>query len=186
MQPVGEVEVGSAAARVRVVAVEQLAEAARGGCADHLRYGEGVEVEHCDPPCEGLAHAAHEREVLRSGQQPAARLSAGVDVILDVVVGASALEPLPVRDGSYLRMNIDIGNQSAGVSQGVVLGDIANSRRCEQSPQWERKPFEGRPIPASISIPSSGRVWLLFGVDSGFEARTGIYFTRAEAAFRPM
>ena len=103
-----------------------------------------------------------------------------------VKAGATAVEPLAVRDGSYLRMNIDIGNQSAGGSQGVVLGDIANSRRCEQSPQWERKSFEGRPIPASISIPSSGRAWLFFGVDSGFESRTGIYFLRAEAAFRPM
>ena len=103
-----------------------------------------------------------------------------------VKAGATAVEPLPVRDGSYLRMNIDIGNQSAGGSEGVVLGDVANSRRCEQPRQWERKSFEGRPVPASVSVPSSGRAWLLFGVDSGFEARTGIYFLRAEAAFRPM
>ena len=103
-----------------------------------------------------------------------------------VKAGATAVEPLPVREGSYLRMNIDIGNQSAGGSEGVVLGDVANSRRCEQPPQWERKSFEGRPVPASVSIPASGRAWLLFGVDSGFEARTGIYFTRAEAVFRPM
>ena len=103
-----------------------------------------------------------------------------------VKAGATAVEPLAVREGAYLRMNIDVGNQSAGGSEGVVLGDIANSKRCEEPRQWERKFFEGRPIPASVEIPSSGRAWLLFGVDSGFEARTGIYFTRAEAAFRPM
>ena len=67
-----------------------------------------------------------------------------------------------------------------------MLGNLANSRRCEQSRQWERKSFEGRPVPASIEIPPSGRAWLFFGVDSGFQARTGIYFLRAEAAFRPM
>ena len=103
-----------------------------------------------------------------------------------VKAGATAVEPLAVREGSYLRMNIDIGNQSAGGSEGVVLGDVANSRRCEQSRRWERKSFQGRPIPAPISVPASGRAWLLFGVDSGFEARTGIYFTRAEAVFRPI
>ena len=103
-----------------------------------------------------------------------------------VKAGATAVEPLAVREGSYLRMNVDIGNQSAGGSEGVVLGDVANSRRCEQSRRWERKSFQGRPIPAPISVPASGRAWLFFGVDSGFEARTGIYFTRAEAVFRPM
>ena len=103
-----------------------------------------------------------------------------------VKAGATAVEPLAVREGAYLRMNIDVGNQSAGGSEGVVLGDIANSKRCEEPRQWERKFFEGRPIPASVEIPASGRAWLLFGVDSGFEARTAIYFLRAEAAFRPM
>ncbi len=103
-----------------------------------------------------------------------------------VKAGATAVEPLPIRDGGYLRMNIDVGNQSAGGSEGVVLGDVANSRRCEEPRRWERKSFEGRPIPAPISVPASGRAWLFFGVDSGFEARTGIYFTRAEAVFRPI
>ena len=103
-----------------------------------------------------------------------------------VKAGATAVEPLAVREGAYLRMNIDVGNQSAGGSEGVVLGDIANSKRCEEPRQWERKFFEGRPIPASVEIPASGRAWLLFGVDSGFEARTAIYFTRAEAVFRPI
>ena len=67
-----------------------------------------------------------------------------------------------------------------------MLGDVANSRRCEQSREWERKSFEGRRVPAPVEISPSGRAWLFFGVDSGFEARTGIYFLRAEAAFRRM
>ena len=70
--------------------------------------------------------------------------------------------------------------------QAVVLGNIANSRNCEQSRQWERKSFQGRPTPVPISIPSNGQAWLLFGADSGFEARTEIYFTRAAVTFTPM
>ena len=49
-----------------------------------------------------------------------------------VKAGATAVEPLAVRDGAYLRMNIDIGNQSAGGQQGVVLGDVANSIRANR------------------------------------------------------
>ena len=103
-----------------------------------------------------------------------------------IKAGATAVEPLPVPDGSYLRMNIDIGRQSNGGTQAVVLGDITNSRSCEESRQWERKPFPGRPTPAPISIDSNGRVWLLFGADSGFESRTELYFTRATVTFTPM
>ena len=103
-----------------------------------------------------------------------------------IKAGATVVEPLPVSDGSYLRMNIDIGSQSASGGQAVVLGNIANFRNCEQSHQWERKSFQGRPTPVPISIPSNGQAWLLFGADSGFEARTEIYFTRAAVTFTPM
>ena len=101
-----------------------------------------------------------------------------------IKAGASAVEPVPVRDGAYLRMNIDIGSQSTDGAQAVVLGNIANSRSCEEPRQWEIKAFEGRSS-GPISIPTDGRAWLLFGVDSGFEARTTIYFTRATATFTP-
>ena len=103
-----------------------------------------------------------------------------------IKAGATAVEPLPVRDGAYLRMNVDVGNQSVGGEQAVVLGNVANGRSCEQPRQWERKSFHDRPAPMPISIPSDGRAWLLFGADSGFEARTAIYFTRAAVTFTPL
>jgi hypothetical protein len=56
-----------------------------------------------------------------------------------VKAGATAVEPVPIRDGAYLRMNVNIGSQSASGAQAVVLGNIANSRGCEQPRQWERK-----------------------------------------------
>jgi len=99
--------------------------------------------------------------------------------------GATEVEPLPVLEGSYLRMNIDIGIQANSGSEAVVLGDIANSRACEQSPRWELKSFESRAIPAPVSVSSDGRAWILFGTDSGFEGRTGIYFTRVSVSLVP-
>ena len=100
-----------------------------------------------------------------------------------VKAGVTAVEPLPIREGSYLRMNIDLGNQSRGGAQGGVLGNVANSRNCEQSWQWELKSFEKRSMPAPITVPPDGRVWLLLGTDSGFEGRTEVYFTQVAVTF---
>ena len=80
------------------------------------------------------------------------------------------------------RVNVDIGNQFAGGAQAVVLGSVANSRGCEQSPRWERKSFQHRPVPEPITSASNGQLWLLLG----FEDRTAIYFTRACVPFTRM
>ena len=103
-----------------------------------------------------------------------------------IKAGATTVEPLPVLVGTYLRMNVDIGSQSNSGEDAVVLGNVANSRSCEEPRQWERKSFEARSIPARVSASPEGRAWLLFGVDSGFEGRTEVYFTRATAVFTPM
>ena len=103
-----------------------------------------------------------------------------------IKAGVSEVEPLPVLERSYLQMNVDIGNQSQGGEHAVVLGNVANSRSCEQSPQWEFKSFPGRSTPVPVSASPIGRAWLLFGVDSGFEDLTEIYFTRASIVFTPI
>lgn len=102
-----------------------------------------------------------------------------------IKAGVTAEEPVAVMDDSYLRMNIDIGNQSNSGTQAVVLGNVANSRSCEQSPEWELKALERQAIPASVSVPADGRAWLLIGADSGFEGRTDVYFTRASVTLTP-
>ena len=103
-----------------------------------------------------------------------------------VWIKAGASEVEPVGEGSYLRMNIDIGNQSNGGDQAVVLGNMANSRSCEQRRRWERKTFPRQSIPEPVSASPSGRIWLLFGVDSGFESLTEVYLTRVSVSFAPM
>ena len=103
-----------------------------------------------------------------------------------IKAGATAVEPLAVREGAYLRMNVDVGNQSRGGAHAVVLGNVANSRSCEEPRQWERKSFQSRTTPEPVSVSPDGRAWLLFGADSGFESRTEIYFTRASVTFTPL
>ena len=96
-----------------------------------------------------------------------------------IKAGVTAEEPLAVMDDSYLRMNIDIGSQSNSGTQAVVLGNVANSRPCEQPPEWELKALEAQSMPVGLSAAADGRAWLLIGADSGFESRTDVYFTRA-------
>ena len=78
-----------------------------------------------------------------------------------IKAGATAVEPLPVRDGSYLRMNIDIGSQSAGGAQAVVLGDIANARGCEQPVDGHRdlRQSERESVQTPVPLPCSSRSW---------------------------
>ena len=101
-----------------------------------------------------------------------------------VKAGASLEEPLAIlaADG-MLRMNIDKSNQSQGGRDALVLGDIANSRSCEEPWQWELKTLAGGSI--ELTSDATGRVWLLVGTDSGFESRTELYYTRFAADFEP-
>ena len=100
--------------------------------------------------------------------------------------GAAEVEPMPVLDGPTLRMNIDVGVQSNSGTRAVVLGDIANSRRCGEPSRWEVKPLGSQAVPEPVTATPSGRSWILFGTDSGFEGRTRIYFTRVTVSFTPI
>ena len=102
-----------------------------------------------------------------------------------VKAGATATEPLAVMDGKYLRMNIDVGNQSNGGTEAVVLGNVANSVICGQPSRWELKSFEAKSVPSPVSISADGRAWVLVGADSGFEAVTEIYFTQVSVTLTP-
>lgn len=102
-----------------------------------------------------------------------------------VKAGAAGVEPVPALVGTHLRMNVDIGRQSNEGENAVVLGTVANTRTCEEPPGWELKLFPVRSLNAPVVASPGGRIWLLFGVDSGFEGRTEIYFTRARVTFTP-
>ena len=104
-----------------------------------------------------------------------------------VKAGATAVEPLPIRDGGYLRMNIDVGNQSAGGSAGRGARRRRQLETLRGAAPVGAQVLRGQTDTGTdLEIPASGRAWLFFGVDSGFEAGAAIYFTRAEAAFRPI
>ena len=102
-----------------------------------------------------------------------------------VKAGVSLIEPERETDAAgFWRMNVDKGQQTQGGEDAVVIGDLANSRSCEQGPEWELKSLGGPPM--MITTDSTGRAWLFVGTDSGFESRSAVYYTRFTALFEPM
>jgi predicted small secreted protein len=102
-----------------------------------------------------------------------------------VKAGVSVIEPDRYLDGAgWWRMNVDKGSQTVGGEDAVVIGDLANSRPCDDGFAWELKQLQGPPM--TFTTDSTGRAWLFVGTDSGFEARSSVYYTRFGAVFQPM
>jgi len=103
-----------------------------------------------------------------------------------VKAGVSVIEPDRELDAAgFWRMNIDKGQQTQGGEDVVVIGDLANSRPCELGPEWELKRLGGGGS-MMLTTDSTGRAWLFVGTDSGFEARSAVYYTRFRAVFDRM
>ncbi|BBI31229.1 copper amine oxidase N-terminal domain-containing protein [Cohnella abietis] len=94
-----------------------------------------------------------------------------------VIVKAGILnkEPLSVETAGagekYYRMNIDKGNQTTGGTDVKVLGNIAKPDSEKQG--YQRKDFEYN---ATVKTNAKGELFLLVGVDSGYEGLTTLYF----------
>ena len=114
---------GASRPEVGAQAVEPVGEAGRVRRSGHLRDGEGVEVDHCDPPRESVADGPREHEVLRAGQQPAAGLTVGVDVVLYVVEELRLVLNL-VEDHAVARVREE--------PDGVVAGDVPHVRALQR------------------------------------------------------
>ena len=98
-----------------------------GGLSPGARYGVTVSVEIAtDTPagCVGVGGAPGESVWIKAG--------------------ATAVEPLPVRDGSYLRMNVDIGSQSAGGTQALQRRLASSPEAIHQSLRRRRERLESR------------------------------------------
>ena len=106
----------------------------------------------------------------------------GESVVLKV--GATAVEPRRTVDAAqYYRANFDHGTQLVGGRNASPLGNIATSNANCAVPRYELKEFDGGASPVTISTDASGRLWLVVGVDSGFEGTTAVYITAVRVAF---
>ena len=108
----------------------------------------------------------------------------GESVVLKV--GAMTAEPARLVDAAqYYRASFDHGSQLQGGRDATPVGNIATTNTNCGSPRYELKEFDTGSTPLTLGTTASGRVWLVVGVDSGFEGTTSVYITSVRVAIDP-
>ena len=102
-----------------------------------------------------------------------------------VIADGSNIKPEKfVDDMDWYRLNIQHQNDPGGWYRNVIMGDIANSRECEDGYEYEIKKVESNRHHTTIDTDNNGSAWLMFGTRSGFEGQTDLYYTYFRADFR--
>lgn len=105
-----------------------------------------------------------------------------------VHVDASGTEPGRIvddsRDGGFYRLNLaeEYEGEAQSWYQATEIGNVANSRECEEGWQYEIKTLSSGTRTATTD--AEGGLWLLVGTRSGFEATTSLYYTEVEVDVR--
>lgn len=91
--------------------------------------------------------------------------------------GATVEEPLPVAEDqeglSYLRMNIDKGNQSQEGADMINLGTVGIDGDEYKYELIQKSNGDRR---FSVTTDPEGNLWLIIGTDSGFEGLTVLFY----------
>ena len=93
--------------------------------------------------------------------------------------GAVPFEPQAVIDpqsDNWWRMNLDKGNQSVGGADMTVVGHVGKPDDGTENYAPLVHGQHGAAMTATTA--ADGSLWLVFGTDSGFEARSELYYTR--------
>lgn len=102
-----------------------------------------------------------------------------------IFAGASRTEPETVllTDGNF-RVNIDRGNQGTSGKEALVLGNIANTTPNCSEWSYQSKTLANS-LPLDVISNENGEMWVLVGMDSGFESFSQIYLQSIFASFAP-
>lgn len=103
-----------------------------------------------------------------------------------VVAGASGAPIVTKTVDGEIRLDLDRGNQSQGGSQGFSLGTIAGtSTNCTGESPVESKSFLA-PGYLRTTADAQGRIWVMVGMDSGFEAGRRIWIRSVRLRLKPV
>lgn len=110
--------------------------------------------------------------------------SPGESVVLKV--GATDTEPGRVVDvtGHY-RANFDYGAQLGSGKNAVPVGNLATTNTDCLLPRYELKDFDSGAVPLTYAADGTGRLWLIVGIDSGYEGMTTAYVTYVRVYLSP-
>jgi len=93
--------------------------------------------------------------------------------------GGSGVAPRRIVDADgWWRLNVDKGNQSQGGNDATVAGNIANGREAGVDEEGYVSIVRAVTHAVPVKADAQGRLWLLVGIDSGFEGLTRIYLER--------
>jgi len=108
----------------------------------------------------------------------------GESVVLKV--GGLSSEPGRTVDAAqYYRANFDHGAQLQNGRTVSSIGDLANSNTNCTTPRYELKQYDSGTTPITVTSDATGRLWLVVGVDSGFEGTTAVYVTSVKVDVDP-
>jgi hypothetical protein len=103
-----------------------------------------------------------------------------------VIGAASPTEPKAAADSAgYTKVNIDRGNQGTPGAASLVLGNIGNGQPCDGTTRYVAKSVRNS-TGIKVKTDAEGKVWVLFGIDSGFEATSSIYVQNITINFTPV
>lgn len=104
-----------------------------------------------------------------------------------VIADAADVRPEPFVGGAhddYYLLTIQHLDEPGEWQERVIMGDIANSRECEEGYEYEIKEVSSGQNHSLVTTDEDGRAWLMFGTRSGFEGQTELYYTYFRAVFR--
>ena len=102
-----------------------------------------------------------------------------------VIAGAAPTEPKTVATSDEYRVNLDRGNQATAGKASQVLGNIANSVPNCGAQVYQSKVLTSTK-PLTVQSDASGNIWVFFGIDSGFEAKSSVFYKSVKANVVPV
>ena len=101
-----------------------------------------------------------------------------------VVAGAAPTEPKTVQVNGEWRVDLDRGNQATPGAASQVLGNVANAVP-DCGPQVFQTKVLKSTAPLAVTSNANGDIWVFFGIDSGFEARSAVFYKSIKVAVEP-
>lgn len=109
----------------------------------------------------------------------------GESVILKA--GAGPVEPQPVDNNGFVRLNVDIGDQTTGGPGASVVGNIANGKDLSEPGPVPYVSLTKQHTHTFVArSDSQGNLWLLVGTDSGYEGVTALYYQQIAVELNPI
>lgn len=106
-----------------------------------------------------------------------------------IKAGASDVAPAKVlEDGAYVGINVDKGQQLNDGSEMKVIGNFAQPEPGGDclDPRYALKTLDSAGSGPVVDADSQGRLWLIIGTESGFEAVTRIYYLQGTVTLTPV